>query len=354
MTAAMLMLGCAEHASGPTAPLRTIYAPRHATGFAILEDTVSRHMVLRITNPYQGAEQYSRDLVIEHPFRRIATFSSSHVAMLDTLGCADRIVGISGLRYIISPSVRLRADQDLVREIGYDSAVEMETIRAMGTEIALMYGVDGTNSRLEAKLDEAGIRYVYIGDYVEEDPLGKAEWIVAMAAMCGNTERGIEKFRAIESRYLGIRERTAGLKERPRIMVNAPYRDSWYMPSRRSYMVRLIEDAGGAYMYCGKDVNVSTPISTEEAMILVSSCDIWINTGQITTLDELRQQCPLFAEMDVVLNGQVYNSNRIMGPGGGSGFWEGGAVNPDLVLNDLHTIFSHGDLSTLTFYRQLQ
>ena len=30
-------------------------------------------------------------------------------------------------------------------------------------------------------------------------------------------------------------------------MLNAPWQDSWFVPGDRSYMVRLLEDAGGNY-----------------------------------------------------------------------------------------------------------
>ena len=40
------------------------------------------------------------------------------------------------------------------------------------------------------KLDELRIPYIYIGDYLEADPLGKAEWVVALATLCGVEAEG--------------------------------------------------------------------------------------------------------------------------------------------------------------------
>lgn len=38
---------------------------------------------------------------------------------------------------------------------------------------------------MEVKLRELGIPYTYIGEYVESSPLGKAEWVVAIAEIAG-------------------------------------------------------------------------------------------------------------------------------------------------------------------------
>jgi len=48
-------------------------------------------------------------------------------------------------------------------------------------------------------------------------------------------------------------------------MLNTPYRDTWFMPSSRSFMVRLIEDAGGEYVYTKNDSDTSVAVDLEEA-----------------------------------------------------------------------------------------
>ena len=207
--------------------------------------------------------------------------------------------------------------------------------------MVLMYGVTAENSAVTAKLRELNIPYLYLGDYTEQSPLGKAEWVVAVAEIMGCRERGEEVFRAIEERYNAVRE-SVNMAQRPKVMFNLPYQDVWYMPSDDSYMVRLIEDAGGEYIY-DNESNSSVGISLEEAVELVSKADIWLNPGQCTTLDELRASAPIFGDMDVVRRGDVYNNNRRRGEGGGSDFWESAIVRPDVVLSDMLRIVQRGD-----------
>ncbi len=49
-------------------------------------------------------------------------------------------------------------------------------------------------------------------------------------------------------------------------MLDTPYGDRWFMPSTESYVVRLITDAGGDYIYKKNTGNASTPIDFEEAI----------------------------------------------------------------------------------------
>ena len=126
------------------------------------------------------------------------------------------------------------------------------------------------------------------------------------------------------------------------------------MPSDDSYMVQLVEDAGGAYIYSGKNpTGGSKAISLEEAYMLVSDADIWLNVGQCSTLEELRRSAPHFATTPVVESGEVYNNNRRRTQAGGSDFWESAIVQPDVVLKDLATIIAGGD-GELYYHQQLE
>lgn len=368
---ALLTVGCGGKRLASLDGTHVCYAPRYAKGFTILADTLGGGTIIRITNPYQSDTHFEQLLylcdegtpqptnfdgvVVAEPVRRIAVLSSSFVAMLDAIGCVERVVGVSGLKFITNESIRRAAAENRVSEIGYDSNMNFEQIAARRTDIVLLYGLYGEDAATTAKLRELGIPYLYIGDYVENEPLGKAEWMVALGYLCGCEERAIAEFAAIEQRYIAIRDRKYCSAYKPRVMLNLPYRDTWFMPSKHSYAVRLIEDAGGEYIYPQNDSSSSVPIATEEALLLASKADFWLNVGQVTSLDELRAVAPRFAEVDAVRFGRTYNNNRRTSATGGSDFWESGAVRPDVVLSDIVKILhSEAPTDSLYYYRQLE
>lgn len=349
----------------------SIYLPEYASGFRILGAEGSSSVIIESVNPWQGADSVVTRLfiardgeeppqgfegqVIEGNARRIVAMSSTHIAMLDVIGQTARVVGVSGMDFISNDAVRSRRDS--IGDVGYDGNVNYELLLSLQPDIILLYGTNGA-SGMEPKLKELGIPYVYIGEYLEDSALGKAEWIVAVAEIVGKRNEGIKAFSAIPERYNAIREKAANClkhSSRPKVMINLPYGDSWFMAPTGSYLVRLIEDAGGDYIYKKNNSNESRPIDLEEAFMLVSASDKWINVGQTRSLDELRKNYPKFAATKPVLSGEVYNTTGRVAANGANDYWERGVVEPDVVLRDMVMIF-HPELadSDLVYYEKLK
>lgn len=371
--AAAFLSGCGSAVRRSNTDGTAVYEPRYAAGFRILADSSMTHSrILRVNDPWQGASGCEQSLLllaegdaipegfdgqtVRVPAERVAVMSSSFVAMFDAVGECGRIVGVSGADYISNTSITNAVAEGRVKEIGYESNLNFETIAAMRTDLVLLYGVYGEDKGVTGKLRELGIPYIYIGDYVEPEPLGKAEWVVAIAAICGRQAEGEAFFAETVERYENLRDSVARSDaERPRVMLNTPYRDTWFMPSTHSYSVRLIEDAGGEYVYPTNDTSASVPVSLEQALLLASGADVWLNVGQCGSLDELRRTNPKFAGTKPVRNGRVYNNTKRVTPAGGSDFWESGAVAPDKILADLAKILQgNPPTDSLYYYKRLE
>lgn len=348
------------------------YAPQYARGFEIRSAEGRSSSLLVVRNPWQGADSVempvflSRDgerpaadfdgCVVETPVQRMICMSSSYVATADALGEVRRVVGVSGIDFISNEYVNEHKLCGEVRDVGFDSNLDFELIVALRPDVVLMYGISGGNDTVTGKLAELGIPYIYIGDYVEEHPLGKAEWLRVTAELFDCRDKGDATFAGIAERYNDLAGTVAQVARRPKVMLNTPYRDTWFMPSTRSYMVRLVEDAGGEYIYPQNTGDKSLPVSLEEAYVMAAEADVWLNTGQYSSLDELKSALPRFANMPAVNTGRVYNNNARQTPAGGSDFWESGIVHPDVVLGDLIGIL-HPETATATepyYYRQLK
>ena len=186
----------------------TVFSPNYASGFVIDADEEGNTLV-RVTQPWQGSAVEEQSLAIfatkeqakgysgEHivgAADRVVCMSTSHIAMLDAIGMVDVVVGVSGKQYITNERV---ANNPEVKDVGYDSNLNYELLVMLNPDVVLMYGVTAENSAVTAKLRNLGIPYLYLGDYTEESPLGKAEWLVAIAEIVGCRERGVEAFEAI-------------------------------------------------------------------------------------------------------------------------------------------------------------
>jgi len=349
-----------------------VYSPEYATGYEISGAKDRSGTLITIRNPWQNADSavyqlfisregektpdgYTGQVLVDEA-QRIVAMSSTHVAMLDALEIVDRVVGVSGIDFISNPYITTHKES--VGDVGYEGNIDYELLVSLDPDIVLLYGVSGA-SPMEGKLTELGIPFIYIGDYLEESPLGKAEWLVALSEIAGIRKKGIETFASMPQRYDSIRQLVAVAStgdDRPKVMLNTPYADSWFMPPQQSYMVRLITDAGGEYIYKGNTSNSSVPIDMEEAFMLASEADVWLNVGTCNSLSDLENQVRKFASVPCVKEGRVYNNNLKSTATGGNDFFESAIVNPDLVLGDLVKILhpSVADGLEFAYYKQLK
>ncbi len=368
----LLMCSCAHRG---TVEYDTVYyAPQHASGFDIVGNAGCVSRVVRVMSPWQGADSTAMELfiardgelppegfggqVIDGHASRLAVMSSSYVGLLSALGACDSVAAVSGLRFISDTDILERKDR--IMEIGSDSDPDYEGLLACSVDLVLLYGIT-SSSPMEKRLKALGIPYFYMGEYLEPDPLGRAEWMVALAEIIGQRERGEEVFASLAHRYDSLKTMASGIcqydslkavssggkeNNRPKVMLNVPYGDTWFMASSNSAIVRMIEDAGGEYIYKENVTNRSMPIDREEAFILASQADVWLDTGGLGSVEELERACPGFSSVKCVQNGRIYNNDARMSPGGGNEFWESSVAMPDVVLGDLMRIL-HPDISAL-------
>ena len=344
-----------------------VYTPEYATGFKILGAKNAQSTLIQVSNPWQGAKNVTMSYFIsrngELPptgftgptipagAQHIVCMSSSYIAMLDALGQVDRIVAVSGINYIANPYIL--AHKDSIKDMGPE--INYELLLGLKPDVVLLYGIGDAQTAVTDKLKELAIPYMYVGEYLEESPLGKAEWLIALSELTDSREKGIEVFREIPRRYQALKTLTESVEQRPTVMFNTPWNDSWVMPSTQSYMAQLVADAGADYIYKENVSNSSTPIGLETAYGLIQKADYWINVGVASTLDELKAVNPKFADAKAVREKTVYNNNLRLTPTGGNDYWESAVVRPDVVLRDLIHIF-HPELVTdsLYYYRHLE
>jgi iron complex transport system substrate-binding protein len=345
------------------------YQPQYANGFYI--EKQGNEKLLHILNPWQGAEDVkftyrlcSHDDTaalaasfnnIPVPVKRAVCLSTTHIAYIDLLKETETIVGISGVGYVSNPDIRDGVKSGKVHDIGYETGVYYEKLAALQPDVVFAYGVTGEISSVADKLNSLGIRVVFIGDYLENSPLGKAEYLMAFAAFYEKEDLAITEFNAIVDDYVHVKDMADTVKYRPKILLNAPWRSAWYFPGTDNYLTVLIHDAGGEALGCwpGRE---SAPLSLELAYSYALQADYWLHPNTISTLDELKRNDIRFATVPAFRQHRVFNNSLRNTPEGGSDFWESGVVRPNIILRDLIRIM-HPDLlpeHQLVYYKQLQ
>jgi len=324
--------------------------------------------ILTIIDPWQGAEgvrhvyyltergktssiKADASHIIPVPVRKIICMSSTHIAMISALGEMESISGISGTDYIYNTALKLKADDGLISEIGYDSGINSEMILKLNPDLIMMYGIGSESAGYVGKISELGIKIMYNADYLETDPLGKAEWIKVFGALYGKEKLADSIYNAISKSYNDIKSYISeNTVTRPAVLLGLPFRDTWFISPGNSYISTLISDAGGTYLWQDTKSSASMPFSLETVYMKSLGADYWLNAGTVSSKREIASFDPRLEKIPCYISGEIYNNTKRTSPGGGNDYWESGTLNPQIILSDIASILHPGILGDYELY----
>ena len=292
--------------------------------------------------------------LISVPISNYIVTSTTHIPALELLNETKGLIGFPGLDFISSKIVREKVNLGEVVDVGQNEQLNTELILDIEPDVIVAFGMDEANSTLKS-LVNAGVDVVYNGDWAEQSPLGKAEWIKLFGALFNKQDQATEIFNKIVLDYKSTIESIKGVTEKPTVMSGAMYQDVWYTPQGDSWMALYFKDAQANYIWKETIGTGSLALSFEEVYEKAEKADFWINPGQFETLESLKLANPHYSQFNSFKNASVYSLTEQKGETGGVLFFELGPARPDLVLKDLVSIFHPYLLEDYTpvFYKKL-
>ncbi|MBU8892110.1 MAG: ABC transporter substrate-binding protein [Bacteroidales bacterium] len=343
---------------------------KYAKGLRI--EIADNYKIITVLNPWQGASnvEYKYLLidkneelpeladeyrVIRTPVEKVVCLSTTHVAFIDVLNKTGTIAGISGTDYVNNQKLRERIANKLVFDVGYDNSLNYELIASLNPDLVITYGIGGEIAGYNQRLKDLGINSVINAEYLEDDPLGKLEWIKFIAAFYGMDNFANEYFESIEKEYNELLDIAKENKSKPKILFGLPWKDVWYVPGGMSYLAKMVNDAGGEYLWKSNDSRKSLPFNIESVFVKASEAEIWLNTGTVNNKQDIIKTDERFKSFKPFNESKIFNNNLRLNQYGGNDYWETGLVQPNIVLKDMIKIF-HPDLlpdHQLVYYKQI-
>ena len=299
---------------------------------------------------------YADAIVVETPIRTLVGLSSMHVALVDFLGADDVLVGLGNLKYASAPRVRQRIAAGKILEAGQGKELHNEQLIAQHPDLVMATGWPGEGLTRYQTLQAAGVPVMINSEWVESTPLGRAEWVKVMAALLDKEALVNQKFDQIAKEYRRLAALAAKAPNRPRVILNMPFKDVWYVPEAGNYMTTFLRDAGATYPWAAQKATGSLPLTVEAVAPVALTADYWLQTGTLSSRSALAAQDARFKDFKPYKTGQLYNYNRRTNAQGSNDYWESGAVRPDLVLGDLIQILHPALLPgrQLYYYQKLR
>ena len=277
---------------------------------------------------------------IKVPVQSVVSFSATQWSVFLRLGEIDRVKGILEGRFVTDSTMRALLAEQKVYDIGTEAAADIERMIQIQPDI-LLYSpyFDGN----QGGLNITGAMLFPFADYMENTPLGRAEWIRVIGMLIGCEDKANAWFDDIERRYNALSTLCAKVERRPTVFSDLAFNGQWYVAGGRSYIAKLFADAGADYIWKDNPSTASVPMDAESILAKAQHADYWrvINSNPFPmTYASLGKENPVYPLFDAFKNHQIIVCDILS-----TGYFEQSQCEPDLLLADFIHFF-HPELLT--------
>lgn len=320
----------------------------YAKGFEMKQfDT---HTLLSIRNPWDTTGYLQHYVLIDRnvqlpsplpagtlirtPLQRVVAFDTPQCGIFQELNRLSTLVGVCESRFIKLPYVTEGVKNGSIIDLGESSAPNVEQLIELDPEAVFTTPFQNVGY---GRLAKSGIPLIECADYMEQSPLGRAEWIRFHGALFGHSKLADSLFNETVKAYKAIQILTADITHRPTLLTETKTGATWYVPGGESYMAKLYKDAGAHYLWEDTKSTGSLPLSTEEVIDKAEHADFWIIKYSSDTPLTYRQ---LKKDFELNTRFKAWQQQTIFAVNAGRvSFYEEAPLHPDRILKDLVWVF---------------
>jgi len=291
-----------------------------------------------------------RALRLNVPLTRVALQSTTHASYLSALGAGASVVACAHADALRDPALVALRDQGRITEIATGDGLDREQLAVLRPEALFSYPFG------KAASDRAvpGLVTMEVSEYLEPDPLGRAEWVKLFGTLLGKERMADSLFDAIAARYDSVRGMVAPDAQRPAVFFGSSWKGTWSVPSGKSYMAKLIADAGAHYLFADRRSEGNSDIDLETALAVGAKADYWgrimAQDRSVTAMDVAGEDVRIMA-LPAFTDHHCFSANSAE-----SDLFGQAGLEPDVVLLDLLGIF-HPELAqgqTPVYFKPVQ
>jgi iron complex transport system substrate-binding protein len=318
---------------------------KYAQGFDL--QSYNGYKKLIIKSPYPDAKQYQEFILVSDkksdfdganklfiPIQKVVATSTTHIPMIEMLGEENSIIGFPNTDYISSKKTRQRIKDGLVIDLGNEQNFNTEVLISLQPDALIAFSM-GNSTKIYQTIELNKIPVIYNGDWLEETPLGRAEWIKFFGALYNKDREADSIFQIIESEYLQAKEIAIKATKSPTIMSGVLYKDQWNLPAGESFTAQFFKDANTEYLWKDSKGQGSLVLSFEAVLENAQNADFWIGSGYYTTLEEVKNANAHYAQFKAYKKGMIYSFSKRRSENGGVEYFEFAPIQPHIVLKDL-------------------
>ena len=273
------------------------------------------------------------------PVQSIFVGSTSQNPALVAVGGIAAVTGVAQRDFVATPEMLDHLKSHRVIDYAPSGITNIEAVLAARPDVVMAGG--GGEVELQ-RVADAGVPVVNFADWQETSPLGRAEWVKFMGLFFNAEAKANAAYDEVAGKYAAAKALVADLPEdeRPFVLSGQAFSGVFFAAGGKSFMAKLIEDAGGRYVFADEPSTGSFQIRDLEVLVTrARAAKVWIQASMhYQTLADIAAEDARLAALPAAQAGQVWMPDALKGPTGGVQFYELGTMRPDLVLMDLISI----------------
>ena len=289
-------------------------------------------------------------MVVHTPIESFVSLSTTYLPFLEQIDALSSLVAVDSGAYIYNPDVQTWLQAGAVAEVGSGAVINVERLVDLNPDLIMTSASGFAEYDSHPQLLEAGLKVVINSDYLEQNPLGRAEWGKFIAAFFDKEAEAARLFDEMVVRYEEAKTAASLSATRFTVFTNTAYEGTWYMPGGESYIANLLADAGADYVFKDIEGSGAQPLDFEVVLERAKDADYWINVGAVTDLSALAAMDARYADFKAFQDGNVYTYSKRVNELGAVDYFESGAAMPDVILMDLIKALHPGALPEHEFF----
>lgn len=285
-------------------------------------------------------------------YSKISLLSSTYYEFFNQLNLIPLIHSVTYGSWVNNSALKSLVESGVVKDLGPYEEMDTESIIQGKPDLVINFLGPVKENRAIETVRKLKVPVVSTSAWMENHPLGRAEWIKVIAWLTQRETEANEKYSKIVKNYTQLVDsiKVNLPQKKVKVIAASPYNDAWFVPAMDSYMGRLIQDAGALYLWDYPGTG-SHQVKVEEAIVKALDADHWINLSVWSQHSDIPAP---YNKIKAVKQKNIWSNNLRLTGSGGNDFYESGVFRVDLILRDLVQIFHEKNSNQFTYYKKLQ
>lgn len=316
----------------------------YASGFSIqiLADGIKKitdgedQTLLLVSEGKEVSNGYESAIQISVPVKKAVILSATFGALMRPLAVIDSVVGSGTLEnelYIEELKQGYTSGQITYVGGGTMGAPDFESIQMLKPDIVFCSTGYADWVEYYNKLKSIGLKVAVCNDFLETDPLARLEWIKFIAAFYEKDATADTYFDGVVKKIEDIKTQTMLSSQYTTVIWGSIFMGTCYVSNGDSYVARMIDMAGGEYVFKDLPGSDTSSINLEELYARGKNSAVFIYASTppyINSIKEIVDNNPVLADLPPIASGTVY----CMQP-----WYFQISDKPDEIIQDLAYIF---------------